>query len=120
MYPSLLFDITGGCNAKCPLCVTARETFGQRINYISVPNFARTLDRLLELELIKPEYTGVGLQNWGEPILHPDLNGISEEIRKRGMFAGISTNASKRTNFIVSTDHWRGFVFSVPGWSQAI
>lgn len=36
----------------------------------------------------------------------------------RELFVGISTNASRRTNFTVSTERFRGFWFSVPGWSQ--
>ncbi|HWK94815.1 MAG TPA: radical SAM protein [Pseudolabrys sp.] len=118
MYRGALFDITGGCNAQCPLCVTARETFGQRLQFIAVPQFARALDRLLELDLLVPD-TGIGLQNWGEPILHPDLDGIFGALSERGLNCGLSTNASKATRLTVSTAHLNEIVFSVPGWSQA-
>lgn len=117
-YNGALFDITGGCNAKCPLCVTARETFGQRLQFISVPDFGRALDRMLELELIGLG-GGIGLQNWGEPIVHPDLNGIFKALSDRSLECGISTNASKATNFHVSTSHLNSMIFSLPGWSQA-
>jgi MoaA/NifB/PqqE/SkfB family radical SAM enzyme len=61
----------------------------------------------------------VGLYSWGEPILHPDLNGIAQAIARRGLFAGLSTNASKKTSFTDSTAHFRQMIFSMPGWSQA-
>lgn len=119
MFETVFFDITGGCNAKCPLCVTARETFGKPLHFISVPDFGRVLDRLLTLELARPGYTVVRLFNWGEPIVHPNLNGIVAELNARKLYAGISTNVSKKTNFTVSTSGFRQFTFSVPGWSQA-
>jgi MoaA/NifB/PqqE/SkfB family radical SAM enzyme len=117
-FRGVLIDIVGGCNAKCPFCVTGREDFGKRINFISVADFARTLDRLIELEFAVPDVTSIGLHNWGEPILHPDLNGIVTEINSRRLFANISTNASKATRFTVPTNRFTMVNFSVPGWSQ--
>ncbi len=119
MFRYVNFDIVGGCNAKCPFCVTARTSFGQRIQHISVADFARSLDRLLELGLVEPKKTNIGLFSWGEPLLHPKLNAIVQEIYDRGLRVGISTNASKRTAFTGPTSHIDQFVFSVPGWSQA-
>jgi MoaA/NifB/PqqE/SkfB family radical SAM enzyme len=117
-FPNILIDIVGGCNAKCPFCVTGREDFGKRINFLSVTDFARTLDRLIDVELAVPDFTSIGLHNWGEPILHPDLNGIVNEINSRRLFANMSTNASKATRFTVPTDRFTIVNFSVPGWSQ--
>jgi MoaA/NifB/PqqE/SkfB family radical SAM enzyme len=118
MFESVLFDIVHGCNAKCPLCVTARTTFGQKIQYISVDDFARAIDRLLELGLATPGFSTVGLFNWGEPILHPDLESIVAVLADKNLYAAISTNASRATNFSTSTKHFRSFIFSLPGWSQ--
>jgi MoaA/NifB/PqqE/SkfB family radical SAM enzyme len=117
-FPGILIDVVGGCNAKCPFCVTGREDFGKRINFISVADFARTLDRLIELDFAVPNWTSIGLHNWGEPILHPDLNGIAHEINLRGLAANFSTNASKATRFTVPTNRFTCVNFSVPGWSQ--
>lgn len=119
MFRYVHFDIVGGCNAKCPYCVTARTTFGQRIQHISVAGFARTLDRLLELNLVTPKKSTIALFNWSEPLLHPNLNAIVQEACDRKLGVGISTNASKRTAFSGPTGHIDQFVFSVPGWSQA-
>jgi MoaA/NifB/PqqE/SkfB family radical SAM enzyme len=117
-FLGILIDIVGGCNAKCPFCVTGREDFGKRINFISVADFARTLDRLIELRFAVPDWTSIGLHNWGEPILHPDLDGIVREINSRRLFTNMSTNASKATRFTVPTDRFTVVNFSVPGWSQ--
>jgi MoaA/NifB/PqqE/SkfB family radical SAM enzyme len=61
----------------------------------------------------------VSLHNWGEPILHPDLNGIVSALNARGLRIAISTNASKKTSFTVPTHGFDVVTFSVPGWSQA-
>jgi MoaA/NifB/PqqE/SkfB family radical SAM enzyme len=118
VFECVYFDIIGGCNAKCPFCVTARTTFGRKIESISVVTFERVIDRLFALEVIDKS-TVINLFNWGEPILHPDLNGILSVLNQRGLRAGISTNGSKKTNFDVSTRGFEHFTFSVPGWSQA-
>jgi len=115
----ILMDIVGGCNAKCPFCVTGREDFGKRLSFTRVEDFARTLDRLMELELAIPNHSVIALFNWGEPILHPDLDGIVRAVNARELYLSISTNASKATRFTVPTDRFVDVVFSVPGWSQA-
>jgi MoaA/NifB/PqqE/SkfB family radical SAM enzyme len=118
-FRHILMDIVGGCNAKCPFCVTGREDFGKRLSFTRVEDFARTLDRLIELRLATPNHSVIGLFNWGEPILHPDLDGIVRAINARDLYLSISTNASKATRFTVPTDRFLDVVFSVPGWSQA-
>lgn len=117
-YKVVCFDITGGCNAKCPLCVTGRVSFGQRINYISVADFERSIDRLIDLEMIAPGETVIHPYNWGEPIIHPDLDGIVSVLTARNFGIGFSTNGSKKTNFTVPTGNIVDFCFSVPGFSQ--
>jgi MoaA/NifB/PqqE/SkfB family radical SAM enzyme len=119
VFRSINFDIVGGCNAKCPFCVTARTSFGRRIQSISVKDFSRTLDRLLELDLLAPKKSVVMLYNWGEPMLHPKINDIVQELYDRRLSVGISTNASKKTTFVGPTGHFDHFTFSVPGWSQS-
>jgi organic radical activating enzyme len=118
MHSTVYFDITGGCNAKCPLCSTARLTFGKRIEFIPVPLFAKALDRLIDLELVD-DSSVIGLYSWGEPLLHPDLDGILSALNDRSLRCSFSTNASKKTNFSVSTKNVTDFVFSMPGFSQA-
>jgi hypothetical protein len=119
MYKIVCFDITGGCNAKCPLCVTGRVSFGKKINYISVDDFAKTIDRLVKLDLIAPGQSLIYPYNWGEPLIHPDLDGIVSVLNARNFTIGFSTNASKRTSLTVSTKNISDFIFSMPGFSQA-
>jgi MoaA/NifB/PqqE/SkfB family radical SAM enzyme len=118
-FPEILIDIVGGCNAKCPFCTTGREDFGKRITSISVRDFARTLERLMALGFAVPGVSSVGLYNWGEPVLHPDLNGIVAELNARKLAITIATNASRAMRFAVPTDGFAYVYFSVPGWSQA-
>ena len=118
-FPEVLIDIVGGCNARCPFCTTGREDFGKRITAMSVGDFARTLDRLIDLGFAVPGVSSVGLYNWGEPVLHPDLNGIVAELNARKLAITIATNASKAMRFTVPTDGFAYVYFSVSGWSQA-
>jgi pyruvate-formate lyase-activating enzyme len=117
-FPLILIDIVGGCNAKCPFCVTGREDFGKPISPISVTDFERTLDRLIEIQLAIPGTTDIALFNWGEPSLHRDLDGILRAINARDLNVRISTNASKAIRFTEPTNRFTDFIFSVPGWSQ--
>ena len=118
VYKVVCFDITGGCNAKCPLCVTGRVSFGKRINYISVADFERSIDRLMDLGLIEPGVTCINPYSWGEPLLHPDLDGIVSVLTARNFGIGFSTNGSKKTTFTVPTGNIVDFCFSMPGFSQ--
>src|ERR1051326_8546502 len=102
----ILMDIVGGCNAKCPFCITGREDFGKRLRFTPVEDFARALDRLIELGLATPNHSTIGLFNWGEPILHPDLDGIVRAVNARDLYLSISTNASKATHFTVPTNRF--------------
>ena len=86
---------------------------------MAVADFERTLDRVLELELAVPGRTMIHLHNWGEPSVHPDLDGIVAALNTRHLSIAISTNVSKATAFTVPTDGFAVVNFSMPGWSQA-
>jgi MoaA/NifB/PqqE/SkfB family radical SAM enzyme len=117
-YSVVCYDITGGCNAKCPLCVTGRVSFGKKISYVSVADFERTIDHLIAEGMIEPGVTVINPYSWGEPLLHPDLDGIVDVLTKRHFGIGFSTNGSKKTNFTVPTGNIVDFCFSMPGFSQ--
>jgi len=117
MYSLVYFEISGVCNGKCPWCQTAR--LKPRGSFVDPAEFGLALDRLLHLKLIGPA-TVINLFDWGEPFLHPDLNGVLRELSKRQISFGLSTNASR----FISLDpavvgNMRQLTFSLPGFSQA-
>lgn len=117
-FASALIEIVGGVSAKDPFPAGARHA--DRVDGImSTAVFARTLDRLLALDLIEPGTTCISLHNRGEPILHPDLTGIVTALNARNLSTVITTNACRRTQIEVSTAGFRAALFWVPGWSQA-
>src|SRR4051794_29059633 len=116
-FGSALIDIVGDAGAKDPFSGT--RGVPDDVPAIAVPDFARTLDRLLELELIEPDLTCISLHNRGEPVLHPDLDGIVAAMIARNLPTVITTSACRPMTLRVPTAGFRGVLFWVPGWSQA-
>ena len=116
-YSLVYFEISGVCNGKCPWCQTAR--LKPRGSFVDPSEFGQALDRLLHLKLIGPESV-INLFNWGEPFLHPNLNGVLRELSKRQLSFGLSTNASRFVSLDPSVlGNMRHLTFSLPGFSQA-
>ena len=75
-------EITQRCNNRCPYC---DHTSAERD--MPVTQFAALLD-----ELVSEGVDSVALGG-GEPTLHPDLPVLLDAARKRGLRAGLTTNA---------------------------
>jgi MoaA/NifB/PqqE/SkfB family radical SAM enzyme len=119
MYKTLYFEISGGCNAKCPWCVTGNGSLGQcSPSFVKATDFERAVDILSKKQLIGPSTT-IRLYNWGEPLLNPDFEKIIEVLHKRKLAFGVSTNASRvvkvNGNLMTYMDQMS---ISMPGFSQ--
>jgi pyruvate-formate lyase-activating enzyme len=116
-FRTVYFDIVGTCNARCPYCLIGRHR-ERRGKTVSVGVFGQALARLHEWGLIDAQ-TVVGLYNWGEPFLHPNLSEIVAAVNRQDVRYGLSTNASLVSEitpeFAPRLDH---FIFSMPGFSQ--
>lgn len=89
----LFIEISGRCNAKCPYC--ARQRFNQRYSgkNMSPVLFGQILDHLLNIGLLHRDHTPtIGLFNWGEPFLNPEINDILKILKKKKLYAGVSSN----------------------------
>ena len=75
-------EITQRCNLRCPYCDQPKSD-----RDMPVAQFARLLDELVEEGI---EAVALG---GGEPTLHPDLPALLEAARRRGLRAGLTTNA---------------------------
>src|SRR5271165_6981408 len=70
------------CNLACTYC----NEYVDFSKPVPTELMLRRVDKLAELG------TSVVTISGGEPLLHPDLDGIIRRIRKRGMIAGLITN----------------------------
>ena len=116
-FPIVFFDIVGICNAKCPYCTTGANKKSPG-GIISTKLFSDTLKQLLKKGAIDSQST-IYLYNWGEPFLHPDINGIVNVINDLKLTYAISTNAARVPEINKAfVENLREVLFSMPGFSQ--
>lgn len=97
---TVYIEISGRCNGRCPYCAQRRLKQAKHFGGIMSPLlFEQILDYLFELELLDKvnSYT-IHLYNWGEPFLNHEINDILQILKKKKLYAGISSN------FIVKPD----------------
>ena len=117
-FKTIYFDIVGGCNARCPYCLTgSSET--RMSGEISPALFAQALEKLVREGAIGSGSV-LSLYNWGEPLLHSDLPEIIRIINDHDVRYALSTNAYRvpviNREFVRNLDH---LIFSMCGFSQA-
>jgi len=116
-FQTVYFDVVGTCNARCSYCLTGSTKCRSTV-MIGRDKFSEVLEKLVKGGLADSRSV-LGLYNWGEPLLHPDLLGLVEMINKYGLRCSLSTNGSIVPNitkaFVQNLDH---LIFSMPGFSQ--
>ena len=122
-YSSVVFEIVGFCNARCPWCITGNKSL-KHLSYpaksISMDDFQNAIDRLIDGGFIYPGESVIDLYNWGEPMLHPELNAILKILRKNNIKFTLSTNASKVVHLENDAlSNLQELKFSLPGFSQS-
>jgi MoaA/NifB/PqqE/SkfB family radical SAM enzyme len=86
------FEVVGICNGRCTYCVTGAKNANPG-GIMQADTFDATLHKLERLNLIDSQ-SAIGLFNWGELFLHPDLQSIIRVINDHGLRYSISSNAS--------------------------
>ena len=117
-FRSVFIDISGICNAKCPYCLSGHYKIPGG-KFITVDVFYQVLKRLTEFRMVGGT-TVLGLYNWGEPFLHPQLDELIKITNTFGIPYSFSTNASVVPN--IDSGFVKGLqaiIFSMPGFSQA-
>ncbi|WOX56629.1 radical SAM protein [uncultured Methanoculleus sp.] len=117
---TVYYEISGICNAKCPYCSTGSgATKGKPRRFIPPEEFDRGLNRLYELEILNDDVF-LGLFNWGEPFLHPQLNEILGTLKEAGQRFALSTNGSFIPDSLNSQllENLSYLRISLPGFSQ--
>ncbi len=116
-FNTIFFDIVSFCNGRCPYCLSgAYRTTASKT--VSPGQFQKTLETIKKHDLLSQRGI-IGLYNWGEPFLHPQLSDLLCIINDFGFPYAFSTNASRvpsiDRNFVNTLDH---ILFSMPGFSQ--
>jgi MoaA/NifB/PqqE/SkfB family radical SAM enzyme len=116
-FSTIYYEISGVCNAKCPYCLNGRHKTSTG-SFVAPSQFDKTLDTICK-KAILAEGGIIGLYNWGEPFLHPQLSELMHIVNSYQVPYGFSTNAS-RVPAIDRTfvENLRYVKFSMPGFSQ--
>jgi radical SAM protein with 4Fe4S-binding SPASM domain len=85
-YPrSVRFEVSSRCNLKCPMCPQPTKMTRPR-QLLDYGLYQLVLDR-------NPHIEEVDLFNWGEPLLHPQLNEFISYATSKKIFSRLVTNA---------------------------
>lgn len=114
----LNIDVVGNCNLKCPSCPVGNwGEFSQPQKSMSTGLLSRILDKAKEECVV----SGVGLFNWTEPLLHPDLAGMVKIVQDKGIKCSLSSNLNitKNLSDVLSVNP-SSFRISLSGFSQSV
>jgi len=85
-------DISGRCNLKCPACASGLLPPSSRSHgFMSLYDFKKITEKILEEVGLISHFC---LYNWGEPILHPQIDLFVDYAHQMGIAIAISTNFS--------------------------
>jgi MoaA/NifB/PqqE/SkfB family radical SAM enzyme len=88
-------EISGVCNLKCLACPRSDTLHPfENGDFMNIDNYKKIIDKLVK-EM--PMLHMVGLQIWGDPLLHPKLPEILKINSDLGIVTDISTNLNIRT-----------------------
>lgn len=82
-------DIVGICNLRCPSCPNGNSP---GVNHLTKSMPLELFEKIVEKGRSECRMTGVGLYNWAEPMLHPNIIGFVSTLRKYSVPSYISTN----------------------------
>lgn len=89
---TLYIDIFGYCNLRCPSCPVGNWPSDGEKAYTSGLIDEGTLRAILEKALAESDVSSVGLFNWTEPLLNPNVNNLIKVVRSFGLKCSISSN----------------------------
>ena len=115
MPMSLSIEPTTSCNLRCPECPSGLRSFTRKTGLAKVQDASAWIHGMAE-SLV---YCNLYFQ--GEPLLHPQLEGLIDTCRGHGIYASTSTNAhhltAKRAQSLVEAGLNR-LIVSIDGATQ--
>lgn len=117
-WKNIAIDIVDNCNLRCKSCPQGRKIMESSSNKMSLELFEKIIDKA-ESEGFKT----IGLFNWTEPLLHPQLDKFIKHIKVKNMDVCLSTNLSLRNidNLLKSFDNGLDSCYvTVSGYSQEV
>ena len=88
------FELSSHCNSKCPQC-PRYDMFGRVHKDLNITHLDVNIIKKLPIKKIKNLKKVIFCGNFGDPLMHPDLNEIVEFFQDQQI--SISTNASLRS-----------------------
>lgn len=84
-------DVVGTCNLRCPTCPVGNSPTAERASgFMALDLFQKILTKIIaENGSLRPE---IWLFNWGEPLLHPQIGEIIQQVREAELPCHLSTN----------------------------
>jgi len=90
-------DVVGTCNLRCSSCAWGDVEIKSNVprGTMDFDSFTSVLDKAEKESGI---LSHVSLYSWGEPLLHPRISDMIDEIHERGAAVAISSNLSIRSD----------------------
>lgn len=111
-------DVVGSCNLKCPSCPVGNFQEVKNPTGFMKPEF---LSEIMNKATSECKVTGVGLFNWTEPLLHPQLPELVRIVQTYNIPCHLSSNLNilKNIDALMQVNPF-GFRISVSGFTQAV
>ncbi len=97
MLKNLFFniDVVGSCNLKCPTCPTGNWREKTLEAGMMKPEL---LKEIMDKATREANVIGVGLFNWTEPLIHPNLDELIRIVQSYGVGCSLSSNLNVMKN----------------------
>src|SRR4051812_47179122 len=113
-------DVFSYCNLRCPTCIVGNG-FGDIHEWPKGLMSTDLLGRILDKAKSECRIASVGLYNWTEALLHPNLPALVREVKTRDLQCWLSSNLNILRNeealFAENPDFFR---VSVSGFTQPV
>ena len=88
-------DVVGRCNIKCPSCPIGNTSHQNHVGgSMSVGLFTKIIKKAVN----ESDLSTVGLYNWTEPLLHPQIGSLIKIVKSYGLGCLVSSNLNLSKN----------------------
>jgi MoaA/NifB/PqqE/SkfB family radical SAM enzyme len=113
-------DVFSYCNLRCPTCIVGNK-FSDIHEWPKGLMSVELLGRILDKAVSECQILFVGLYNWTEASLHPDLPMLVREVKARGLHCQLSSNLNVLRNpERLLAEGPDGFRVSLSGFTQPV